>query len=203
MKKILAFGDSNTWGLVPGSSPKERYPSSVRWTGLLGQVRSDIDIYEEGLCGRTTFFDDPYRPGLNGLSYLRSFLSFHGPFDGAVIMLGTNDCKPLYGASSSLIGQGLSLCLSELEKYIPSSSILVVSPIFLGSDVWREEKDPDFSRASVSLSQSLKYEYSSVASSHGASFVAASDYVAADPSDDEHLSPEGHRKLARVLAAHL
>ena len=35
MKTIVAFGDSNTWGLVPKSEPHERYPEDVRWTGVL------------------------------------------------------------------------------------------------------------------------------------------------------------------------
>lgn len=29
MKKILCYGDSNTWGYVPGTG--ERYPEDVRW----------------------------------------------------------------------------------------------------------------------------------------------------------------------------
>lgn len=40
MKRILAYGDSNTWGFDPvtwGSVPMtlERYPEDIRWTGLL------------------------------------------------------------------------------------------------------------------------------------------------------------------------
>ena len=33
MSNILAFGDSNTWGLIPGSKPHQRFPREVRWTG--------------------------------------------------------------------------------------------------------------------------------------------------------------------------
>ena len=64
MKAVLAFGDSNTWGLIPGSASKERYP-----------------------------------------------------LDAAVVMLGTNDCKPVYGASAYTIGKGLEACLEEMEHY--------------------------------------------------------------------------------------
>ena len=65
MKQILAFGDSNTWGLIPGSAPYERYPWGVRWTSLLQEKFADKDIrvVEEGLCGRTTVFEDQSRPG--------------------------------------------------------------------------------------------------------------------------------------------
>ncbi|MBP5727656.1 MAG: arylesterase, partial [Clostridia bacterium] len=62
MKQILAFGDSNTWGLVPGTG--ERYPEQIRWTGILrnAAARLDFAVLEDGLCGWTTVFRDPFRP---------------------------------------------------------------------------------------------------------------------------------------------
>jgi hypothetical protein len=33
MKEVLCYGDSNTYGFMPGSA--ERYPSNVRWTGVM------------------------------------------------------------------------------------------------------------------------------------------------------------------------
>ena len=35
MKEILCFGDSNTYGLIPGT--KNRYGRDTRWTGLIEQ----------------------------------------------------------------------------------------------------------------------------------------------------------------------
>ena len=64
MKRILAYGDSNTWGFDPvtwGSVPMtlERYPEDIRWTGLLQKaLGKDALVLEEGLCGRTTAFDE-------------------------------------------------------------------------------------------------------------------------------------------------
>ena len=34
-REILCFGDSNTYGLIPGT--KERYKENIRWTGILQQ----------------------------------------------------------------------------------------------------------------------------------------------------------------------
>ena len=61
MKQMIAFGDSNTWGLNPVLN--SRYPENVRWTGLLRKKlsREGILLVEEGLCGRTTVFNDPIR----------------------------------------------------------------------------------------------------------------------------------------------
>ena len=59
---ILCFGDSNTWGYKPDKSG--RYDENIRWTGLLQKkLGSGYHIIEEGLCGRTTVFQDELREG--------------------------------------------------------------------------------------------------------------------------------------------
>ena len=52
MKQVLVYGDSNTWGLIPGTT--ERYPWGVRWTSILQEKlkNEEVRIIEEGLCGR-------------------------------------------------------------------------------------------------------------------------------------------------------
>ncbi len=199
MDSILVFGDSNTWGLIPGSKTYERYPWENRWTGILQKKCKDIRILEEGLCGRTTVFEDELRPGRKGVSSLPLILESHQPLNAAVIMLGTNDCKKIYGASAYTIGKGIELCLDELVKYIPAKKILLVSPIHLGKDVWRSEKDPEFTAESVRISYELKDVYQYIAARRGMGFLAASDITQADESDDEHLNMKGHKALASAI----
>ena len=91
MKQLLCFGDSNTWGLIPKTN--ERYYWGVRWTSILQDKLQNVRILEEGLCGRTTIFDDAYRKNRNGLESLPEILESNYPIDAAIIMLGTNDCK--------------------------------------------------------------------------------------------------------------
>ena len=199
MDSILAFGDSNTWGLVPGSKPAERYPWEVRWTGILQKYMGGTRILEEGLCGRTTIFEDGLRPGRRGVTSLPLILESHRPIRAAILMLGTNDCKSVYAASEYTIGKGIELCLDELEKYIPAERILLISPICLGDDVWRPEKDPEFAEESVHISRRLKSVYSRIAEERGTLFLAASDYTNADVRDDEHLNEAGHRAIAKAV----
>ena len=48
MKRILVFGDSNTWGFNPERF--DRYPEEIRWTSLLQKsLGDDALIIEEGL----------------------------------------------------------------------------------------------------------------------------------------------------------
>jgi lysophospholipase L1-like esterase len=197
MTNILAFGDSNTWGLIPGT--KERFPWGKRWTSLVQERLPEIKLIEDGLCGRTTAFDDQLRPFRKGVEILPLSLESNYPLDGAIIMLGTNDCKRVFNANSHTIGKGLELCLDELEKYVSPEKILIVSPINLGEDVWLPEKDPEFDKTSVETSKNLPKEYKKIAQKRGNKFLAASDFASPSSIDDEHLNEEGHYELSNAI----
>lgn len=66
MTEVLCFGDSNTWGYNPKDG--SRFSWEIRWTGRLQkELQGDgIRVLEEGLCGRTTIFEDPLRQGRRG-----------------------------------------------------------------------------------------------------------------------------------------
>ena len=198
MKQILAFGDSNTWGLVPGTA--ERYPEHVRWTGILRKAvaKQGYTVLEDGVCGRTTAFRDPFRTGLSGAEAIARYEKTEG-LHTVIVMLGTNDCKPVFRAAPEEIGRGLEKCLDRFEALVPPGRILVVSPLLLGADVWRPDKDPAFDRQSVRTCAALKGVYAEIARRRGCLFLAASDHAAASHIDEEHLNAEGHEKLAAAV----
>ena len=199
MKQLLCFGDSNTWGLIPKTN--ERYSWDVRWTSILQEklYDKDVRVLEEGLCGRTTVFDDAYRKNRNGLKSLPEILETSYPIDAAVIMLGTNDCKAYYKSNSYNIAKGLGLCVDELLKYISPEKVLIVSPIFLGDAVWKEEFDPEFDAHSVDIAKGLFNEYKKVAETKGTNIISASDFARPSNVDQEHLTKEGHQLLAHAI----
>lgn len=101
-RRILCFGDSNTWGVIPrweaSPLPSERYDEHTRWpcvmANYLNHSQSDDSwiLIEEGLGGRTTIYhpesNETYRLGD---AYLHPCLLSHRPLDYVVLMLGTND----------------------------------------------------------------------------------------------------------------
>lgn len=135
MRQILCYGDSNTWGLIPGT--QRRFPWGIRWTSILQEklAPQGIRILEEGLCGRTTVLEDSYRENRNGCEMLEAVLETHTPIDGAVLMLGTNDCKSVYRLNAQQIAKGLESCVDLLLKYLPAEKILVAAPLHLGESV--------------------------------------------------------------------
>lgn len=199
MKKILCFGDSNTWGYIPGTG--ERFNEGVRWTSILQGYLEDMDVQvlEEGLCGRTSMFDDRIRPNRNGLDALPEILQNSGDLDAVILMLGTNDCKEYLHNTAEEIAQGVDKCLDQILNKVSSKNVILVSPILLGERVWEKEFDPEFSQESVRVSKKLKEEYRKVAKRRNVHFIAASDYVAASRVDQEHMDAAGHRTLAGIL----
>ena len=198
MKQILCFGDSNTYGLIPGT--KERYDINTRWTGILNSNLKayGYNVLEEGVCGRTSVFEDPVRPGLKGVDKLPGILQTSGDLDIAVIMLGTNDCKICYGATAEVIGFGIRTVLHQIKSFRPKTKILLVSPIYLGDDVY-DGFDLDFDEKSVEVSKKLGDVYQSIAKQEGIYFLRASDFVSPSTDDREHLNVEGHARFAEAV----
>ena len=115
MKNILCYGDSNTFGSIPGGG---RYPYGVRWPGrLAGLLGADWHLIEEGMGGRTTVWEDPLEPGRCGIRYLPVALCSHQPLDMVIVSLGTNDCKASFHAPAGLIAQGLGRILSCIQRH--------------------------------------------------------------------------------------
>lgn len=199
MKSILCFGDSNTYGLVPGTN--NRYEWGTRWSSILDERVRDkgYRVVEEGLCGRTTIFEDPLRDGRRGTELLPTILESHKPVDMVVLMLGTNDCKTVYDASAEVIGKGIEKLISQIKAVDSDIKILLMSPINLGKNVGEEGYDPEFDDNSVEVSKKLPKVYKRIANDNCIDFLAASEYASPSEDDREHLNVLGHRKLADAV----
>lgn len=198
MRQILCFGDSNTWGYIPVT--KQRYEEGIRWTSILQEkLTKDAKVIEEGLCGRTTVYEDEFRPNRKGIDSISQIMNSNGKVDQVVLMLGTNDCKKIYHNSAQEIATGIEKCVDELLRYVSREQILLVSPIHLGEEVWKEGFDPDFDVYSVGVSKELKREYAKLAKRKKLTFLAASDYARPSKEDQEHLDVKGHKKLADAI----
>lgn len=115
MKTILCYGDSNTWGTDPVAD--ERHPYEIRWTTVLQRELGDgYLVICEGLCGRTTVWDDPIEGHKNGAAYLPPCLASHKPVDLVVIMLGTNDLKVRFSLPSGDIAQGVGALVDIVKN---------------------------------------------------------------------------------------
>lgn len=203
MINILCYGDSNTWGYIPGSGG--RYRKNLRWTGVLqNKLGEGYNIIEEGLNGRTTVFDDPYTIGYqrNGKKILANCLMSHKPLDMILIMLGTNDLKRIYNANPYEIAKGID-ALIQIVKSLScgndnnvSPEIRIISPPALGN---LSEFADQFVGASNKINL-LPKEYKRVADVNSVLFFNATEKIKGSNIDGVHLDEKNHQRLGELLA---
>ncbi len=198
--RILCYGDSNTWGYIPGTG--ERYEASRRWTGLLQKALGEgFEIIEEGLNSRTTDIDDPVNEGKNGASYLKPCLQAHYPLDIVIIMLGTNDLKDRFARTPEQVAQGIDMLLSIIHNfsfnYDKELIVVLLSPPFVDESIAGVQEKY---RNAEEKSKQLAELYKKIAEKYHCAFINIAQYVKPSKTDGYHLDPEAHKKIAEVLA---
>lgn len=201
--RILCYGDSNTWGYVPGSNHErfnemERYPKVLQ--KLLG---TSFEIIEEGLNGRTLVSEDerPNKEGRKGNDYLIPCLDSHDPLDLVVIMLGTNEMKQDFHRSAEEIGalfeeHFVRVILGRVSSQSGRApKLLIVSPPSI--DESAEHISASYAGVSSKVAE-VSEMYRNVAKTHACPFIDGSFLEVG--SDGVHLIKESHNILATELA---
>lgn len=205
-RRILCFGDSNTWGLDGRSG--SRFDEDTRWTGRLQTALGpEYAVIEEGLNGRTILSEDPILGGKAGGWYLMTCLESQKPLDLLVLMLGTNDLKARFGLTPFNICQSMDTLLkrvrglADYDPLLKGMKILLLSPPHLGEKILETSSRDNF-RGELGLrySRELADLYRPLAEKYGCAFLNAADFAAAGPPDYLHLDGENHARLARALA---
>lgn len=196
--KILCFGDSNTYGYIPGGG---RYDKHTRWPGRLqGFLGEQYRVIEAGLNGRTTIFDDMLCPGRCGLDDIGVDVELHSPLDLLIIMLGTNDCKTQFHTSARAIAEGLESVLKRAETSSAGPfKVLVIAPAPLGDEAAHADFGMEFNETSIKISKELSEEYAKVADELGYEFLDAANVTAVSSADGVHLDEAGHEALALAV----
>lgn len=201
--RILCYGDSNTFGYIPGRGG--RYDRHTRWPGRLQELLgSAYQVMEEGLCGRTTAFEDMTEPGRNGLDRIREAVERSRPLDVLVIMLGSNDCKAQFGASAAEIAGGLEQVAAQARGGEASGfRVLLVAPAAMTDRVMHSGFGSEFDQRSIKVSKELAEAYEALAGKCGCDFLDGSKVTQVSEIDGLHLDAEGHGRLAEAVVKYL
>lgn len=205
-KRVLCYGDSNTWGFIAGSG--NRFPDDVRWTGVCQEkLGLDYKILEDGLNGRTTVYDQEWAQGRNGLKGLPYSLQAQAPLDLCVIMLGTNDLSMM---SLPLVRLGIE----EVVRQVKESNHLyrTFQPIFpegpkillIGPPTYNPAFEEDRNSTiyhkyedSVRLSEVCR----EIAEQYDTYYLDARPFCEVSEIDGCHLTEESHHRLGEAVAA--
>lgn len=186
-KKIVCYGDSNTYGYDPRSYIGDRLSEKIRWTGRLNAVPG-FAAAEYGFNGRQI----PTAEAEYG--ELEAILEKEAPFHCLAVMLGSNDALFMPNASPEAIGGRMDAFLTRVRRF-PGMAVvrlLVIAPprAELAGMSWR-----------CGMIPKLGAQYAPVAARHDADFMEAGDLPLAF--DGIHLSPEGHEILAEKITDQL
>jgi lysophospholipase L1-like esterase len=214
-RRILVFGDSNSWGFMPRSNvdPTRRYDASVRWSGIMAaHLGAGFEVLEEALSGRTTDLDDSqidlpseHLKGatLNGAKLLPGIVASHLPLDLVIIMLGTNDLKARFNREPVDIAQaavGLAQLVEECKGGIftvyPAPRVLLIAPPPLGIKFHDPEQWNGSREKSLVLGAALK----ELAKAAELPCFDAGEVITTDGVDGIHLTVEAHRRLGEAVA---
>ena len=208
IKQILCYGDSNTWGFVPKIG--DRYPDNIRWTGVAGQILGeDYHIWENGINGRTTIYDDPVFPCRNGQTSLDYALLASKPLDLIVLSLGTNDLKftDVKGSRRGVERLIREILSANSRLYTDTSvfphgvKILLLSPIRIHKQVETIDPDTRFGGTIPEESDAFPEQFKAVADLFPeVSFLDASVYVVPSQEDGIHMDAESHQRLGVAVA---
>jgi lysophospholipase L1-like esterase len=215
-KTILAYGDSITWGYVPlAEAPApERYPFSVRWTGVLQrELGPGYVVIEEGLNSRTAGVDEFARLdpaieqdlNLNGRPSFLPIIRSHEPLDLVIIFLGTNDTRAYQNQSLEDIKESIIHLIrtAKLGPRLQAPKILLVGPPPHGPG--QNAGLNGVFEGSYELSARLAAAYQEIAEAEAVEFFDAASAASAasvqDSVDGVHFDVEGNRKFGTALAA--
>lgn len=202
-KRILCYGDSNTWGMIPGGV--ERYDDDTRWTGVMQkELGEEYLVIPEGYNGRTTVFDDPIENRISGVKYFLPCTEIHSPLDLVIIMLGTNDLKPRFSVDPGSISYGLkhyinTLKISPMIGGMPKvllAAPMLVDPAYKNNAVM----DNCFGDRADERSRGFHAAFSEAAKNLQIEYINAADYAKASELDGIHMDADNHHRLGMAFA---
>ena len=204
MQQILVYADSLSWGIVPGT--RRRLAFDERWPGVLelelARAGRRVRVLEDCLNGRRTAFEDPYKPGRNGLVGLEQRIEIHSPLALVILMLGTNDFQSMHAHEPWHSAQGVAALVravrrAPIEPGMPVPPILVVAPPPL--DTPKGPIAPKFAGGelrAVGLAKAIE----AVCAEEKCAFFDAGSVTPASVVDGVHLDADQHARLGRALA---
>ncbi len=196
MKKILCYGDSNTFGFNPKDG--SRFDESTRWTALLqAYLHNNFEIIEEGLCDRTGFVDNPKGFLFSSQRHFPKFLSKSDKFDIIVLAIGTNDLQFQYNISYSVVQRGLVELIKNAQE--KSNKIIIVPPVILKENILNGYFKIQFDKMSIIKSKKIGTIYRKLSNAYNCRYFDINKIVQPSDTDGLHYDEQSHKIIANKL----
>lgn len=204
MDSILIYSDSLTWGIIPNT--RQRLSFDERWPGVLENALNArghrVRIIEDCLNGRRTVWDDPFKPGRNGMQGLAQRIEINSPLSLVILMLGANDFQFSHPYNNAwAAAQGITALVNEIrrapiEPGMPVPTVLIVCPPVIETP--KGPIAPKFAGAETRCA-GLADACRQVSSDLRCHFFDAGSVTPASRVDGVHLDADQHLVLGKAM----
>ena len=196
MKKILCYGDSNTFGFKPNDG--ERHDKNSRWTGILqSKLGEDFEIIEEGMCDRTGFVDNSKGFIFSAQKHFPEFISNIDKVDIIILAIGTNDLQLFYNISDKKIEDDLKTLINLAKE--KSDEIILIPPVILDENILKGSFNFQFDEKSIEKSKKVGEIYKKLAKAMGCKIFDFNEFVKPSKIDGLHYDASSHKIIAEKL----
>ena len=204
MQQILVYSDSLSWGIIPGT--RQRLPFAARWPGVMEAALQaaglPVRVIEDCLNGRRTVYEDPFKPGRNGLTGLAQRIEIHSPLALVILMLGTNDFQSMHAHNAWHAALGIQALVgairsAPIEPGMPVPPVAIVAPPALqaaAGPIARKFGGAEQRAAGLAAA------YAAISGELGCPFLDAGAHVQTSRIDGIHLDADQHRVLGVAVA---
>lgn len=193
-KKIMFFGDSNTYGYDPTQVFGGRYSEDIRWTDILERHFSDsLEVIARGMNGRTI------PKSTLELDNLDRTINGNGPLFAFALMVGTNDLvlteSPDWIMAASRMKALIERLKTNKDLLAWGTKIILIAPPLAFPDSPKGTVFEKYEYASKRLGQA----YEDIAKQKEIYFIDASKWNVELASDGVHLSERGSVNFAAKM----
>lgn len=197
MRKILCFGDSNTYGFNPKNG--KRFDETTRWSGQLKALLKDYYIVVEAGCNnRTALNDNPAGDDFTGYKALKKYLT--NDIDILILSIGLNDLQKIYKTKKEDYKQGICNLIKIAKEINPKIEILLTSPSLINENILQSYFSQLFDKNAVEKSKELYEIYKEIAIENNCVFLDLEQIAKTSKYDGLHYDEDGHKKIAQEIA---
>ena len=196
MKKILCYGDSNTYGFNP--SDFGRYTEDERWSGILKQkLASKFDIIEEGMNNRTGFVDNPAGFEYSAQKHFPVLIESFDKIDIVILSVGTNDLQFLFDLELEDVKEKLENLINIAKT--KTGKIILIPSVILDKRILNGFFKSQFDEKSIAKSLKMGKIYRTVAKETGCEIFDINEFAKPSDTDGLHYSKDSHKVIADTL----
>lgn len=195
MKKILCYGDSNTFGYKPDDGG--RYDDNNRWSGILKTtLKNKYVVIEEGLNNRTGFVDNPNGFDYNSMLHFPKF-SKNLFVDILIFAIGTNDLQFVFDINNKMLEKKLVEFINFAKT--KAKQIILIPPVIMLEDVCCGIFSCQFDKTSILKARHANEIYRKIAAMTNCHYFDFNEFTKPSTLDGLHYDHHSHILIAKKL----